>query len=71
MCVRIRLFVLNFLWQACGLAVIGRAAKRIQRPWCKTERQGPLQVKRAESFQGLEISFGKLLLFYFMRPPIA
>ena len=25
-------------------------------------------MKRAENFQGLEISYGKILLVYFMRP---
>ena len=44
-------------------------AKKILRPQGKRERQDPLQAKQAESFQGLDINFGKLLLVYFMRPP--
>ena len=46
-----------------------RAAQRILRPWGKRERRSPLQAKRAENFQSLQINFGKLLLVYFMRPP--
>ena len=46
-----------------------RAADRTQRPWGKRERWGLLWMKRAENLHGLEISYGKLLLVYFMRPP--
>ena len=52
-----------------GIGVTFRAAQRNQRPRGKGERRGPLQAKRAEDFQGLDINFGELLLAYFMRPP--
>ena len=48
---------------------INTAAERIQRPMGKREVRGALRAKRAETSQGLEINFGKLLLVYFMRPP--
>ena len=34
----------------------------------KRERRGPMQVKQAKNFQGLEINYGKLLLVYFEVP---
>ena len=48
---------------------INRAVGRILSPWSKRERRDPLGAKQAENFQDPEISFGKLLLFYFMRSP--
>ena len=48
---------------------MGKAAEGILRSKGKRERRGPLQAKRAENSQGLEINFGKLLLVYFVRPP--
>ena len=38
-----------------------KAAERILRP------RGPLQARRTEYFQGLEINFGEVLVVYFMR----
>ena len=45
----------------------GQGRQKIQKYWDKRDRRGPLQTKRAENFQGLEINLGKLLLVYFMR----
>ena len=46
-----------------------RGAKRILRLSGKRERQDPLQAKRAENFQSLEINLGKLLLVSLLGLP--
>ena len=48
--------------------VTTRFTERIQKPQGKRERQVPLRMKWAENFWGLDISFAKLMLVYFMRP---
>ena len=46
-----------------------RATESIQRPGPKEkEEETSLRMKRAESFQGLELNFGKLTLAYFIMP---
>ena len=46
-----------------------RAAGRIRRPRGKRDSWDHLREKRAKNFQDLEISFGQVMLVYFMRPP--
>ena len=52
----------SFGWSTC------RATQRSRRPRGKRGRGGPLRAKRADNFQGVEISYRKSLLVYFMRP---
>ena len=47
-------------------ALRASASERIQRPWGERGLRGPLRAKGADTFQGLEIKFEKLLLL--MRP---
>ena len=41
---------------------LGMAARRLERPQCKDKKRGHLQAKRRETFQGIEINFGKLMI---------
>jgi len=48
---------------------VNRAVEWIQESRDKREKRGPLRAARTETFPGLEVYFGKLLLVHFMRRP--